>query len=323
MNRRRFLGLTLGTGALVAGGLTWHGFSSEMDRARARLRGRSEVFDSRFGRMEYALAGEGAPLLVVHGMGGGFDQGIGWVPPEAATGWQVIAPSRFGYLRSDFPADPSLENQADAFVDLLDHLKIERVPVIGVSAGAQSSIQFAIRHPTRCAALVALVPAGYSPERAPPPVPIWTTRLVADLSLLTELLFWLGWSMDEDRMIETVLASDPALLRGASPSETARVHAILRNAMPIRERARGIANDARQAGWPAPLPLEQVHVPTLAISLADDRYDTLSAARHIAERVPGARLVDFPTGGHVWIGLNQKVLGTVNDFLNAAGKPPG
>ena len=47
---------------------------------------------------------------------------------------------RFGYLRSDFPDDPSSESQADAFVDLLDHLGIERVPIIGGSAGAFLSL---------------------------------------------------------------------------------------------------------------------------------------------------------------------------------------
>ena len=40
-------------------------------------------------------------------------------------------PSRFGYLRSDMPNDPSSENQADVLVDLLAALKIDRLPVLG------------------------------------------------------------------------------------------------------------------------------------------------------------------------------------------------
>jgi len=40
---------------------------------------------------------------------------------------------------------------------------IDKVVVVGISAGAWSSLQFAIRHPDRCRALVLLVPANYLP----------------------------------------------------------------------------------------------------------------------------------------------------------------
>ena len=146
MRRRRFLILGLvGAGAALAGGAVWRSFSTEIAEARARTRGRSEVFESRFGAMEYAVAGTGPPVLMIHGTGGGFDQGLAFTEPLVAAGWQIVAPSRFGYLRSDFPDDPSSENQADAFVDLLDRLGIDRVPVIGGSAGALSAM--AVRDP--------------------------------------------------------------------------------------------------------------------------------------------------------------------------------
>jgi len=317
MNRRQFLALTAGAAVATGGSLAYRRFSDDMAVAHERLSGRSEIFQSRFGTMEYAVAGNGPPLLVVHGMGGGFDQALDWIPPRASGGRKVVAPSRFGYLRTDFPEDPSLENQADAFVDLIDHLKIERLPVIGISAGAQSAIQFAIRHSRRCSALVCLVPATYAPDRARPQVPIWAPQLVADFSLLTEVFYWLGCTLAQDRMIGSALATDPALLDQVSAREAARARSILRNVMPIRERARGIANDARQAGWPSPLPLSQVNVPTLALSLADDRFQTFAAARQIAAQVPKARLVSYPKGGHIWLGLNDTVLETVDLFLEA------
>jgi 2-hydroxy-6-oxonona-2,4-dienedioate hydrolase len=65
-----------------------------------------------------------------------------------------------------FPRTPSSENQADAFVDLLDQLGIVRVPAIGGSAGALSAMQFAIRHPDRCSALV-VIATGRSTGAAP------------------------------------------------------------------------------------------------------------------------------------------------------------
>jgi pimeloyl-ACP methyl ester carboxylesterase len=55
-------------------------------------------------------------------------------------------------------------SSARARAELLDHLGIDEAVVVGISAGAWSSMQFAIRHPQRCRALVLIVPADYLPE---------------------------------------------------------------------------------------------------------------------------------------------------------------
>jgi 2-hydroxy-6-oxonona-2,4-dienedioate hydrolase len=54
----------------------------------------------------------------------------------------------------------------------------------------------------------------------------------------------------------------------------------------------------------------------LALSLEDDRFETLAAARHIAASVPGAELAHYPTGGHVWVGRNSEVFADVDRFLS-------
>ncbi len=319
MRRRRFIILGLaGAGAAVACGAVWRSFSTEIAEARARTRARSEVFEGRFGTMEYAVAGVGPPALMIHGTGGGFDQGLAFSEPLTAAGWQVIAPSRFGYLRSDFPADPSSENQADAFVDLLDHLRLDRVPVIGGSAGALSAIQFAIRHPDRCAALVALVPAAFAPDRPPPRPPNALAEAIISYGLRSDFLLWLGMTMGESAMIGTLLATDPEVVHRAEPAEQQRVRAILNDILPVSARARGLLNDGRLAGAPEPMALETIRVPTLALSLEDDRFETLAAAGHIAATVPGAQLVSYPTGGHVWVGHNGEVWAAVDAFLSHA-----
>ena len=168
MRRRRFLILGLARRRCGAGRRRrLAAFSTEIAEARARTRGRSEVFESRFGAMEYAVAGTGPPVLMIHGTGGGFDQGLAFTEPLVAAGWQIMAPSRFGYLRSDFPDDPSSENQADAFVDLLDR---SGSTACRSSADRPGALGDAVRDPPpdRCAALVALVPAAFA---GPPPRP--------------------------------------------------------------------------------------------------------------------------------------------------------
>jgi len=286
-----------------------------MARARSRVSTGSTVFEGRFGAMEYETAGNGPPCLMIHGTGGGFDQALAFAAPLVDAGWTVIAPSRFGYLRSAFPETPSSENQADAFVDLMDELGIARAPVIGGSAGALSAMQFAIRHPDRCSALVAIVPAAYAPDHPPARPPNAVARAIIEHGLKSDLLFWTGLVMAEDAMIGALLATDPALVHAAAPEEQARVKAILRDIQPVSLRTEGLLNDGALAGNPMPMELERIVAPTFVASLEDDRFETAAAARHIANSVPGAELVIYPSGGHVWVGHNDDLFARIDAFL--------
>jgi 2-hydroxy-6-oxonona-2,4-dienedioate hydrolase len=81
-------------------------FARDLSDARSRLVGRSRRIDTSFGTLEYAVIGEGEPVLTIHG-GGGFDQGIDMTGPLARRGYRLMAPSRFGYLGSTLPANPT------------------------------------------------------------------------------------------------------------------------------------------------------------------------------------------------------------------------
>lgn len=291
-----------------------------MTRVRAALASRpTTLVRTRFGDLEYAESGSGPPLLMIHGTGGGFDQGLLFAQRLAQAGHRVIAPSRFGYLRSSMPADPSSENQADAFVDLLDHLGIARIAVAGGSAGALSAMQFAIRHPERCAALIPIVPAAYAPNR--PPARPWSPMqtYVAQSILRSDFLFWAALATLPGTMTETLLATDAALVTSASPQEQARVKEILWGILPVSAKTRGLLNDAKLAGNPAPMDLARIAAPTLAISVEDDRFLTADAARHIANTVPGARLVIYPSGGHVYVGRDAELTTAIETFLRDIG----
>lgn len=319
MRRRTVLGGLLGAAVLAAVPV---GLAARRDLSAARARvadPRARAIASRAGAMQYADAGKGPPVLVLHGTGGGFDQGLALAAPLIGHGWRLIAPSRFGYLGSDMPPDASSEAQADALVDLLDALDIARLPVLGGSAGAMPALAFALRYPDRCSALVALVPAVYAPGRsngaAPPPAGLWAMQV----ALRSDLLFWAALKLAPGRMTGSLLATDPALVAAASPTEQARVRSLRDGLLPVSARARGLMNDALLAGHPAPMELGRITVPTLAIACADDRFDTLTGARHIVAEVPGARLVSYPTGGHVMVGRTEAIFAEIDGFLRAAG----
>ncbi len=118
------------------------------------------------------------------------------------------------------------------------------------------------------------------------------------------------------------MATDPALVINAEPGERARIRGVLRDVLPLDERAAGLKNDAVQIGTASPMPLEKIKAPALAISLEDDRFGTIVAAREIAKRIEGAKLVTFSSGGHLWAEHNEEMFKGVNTFLTEAVSSP-
>ena len=167
MTTRRIFLLGMGGLAVAGGSYALGGSQEARAQANTRLFGQSTVIDSSAGALEFAEAGDGPPLMMIHGTGGGFDQGLLFGAALRERGFRIVAPSRFGYLRSAFPDDASPAHQADALVELLDHLRIDRLPVVGGSAGALMAAEFALRHPDRCSHLGLLVPAANLPTATP------------------------------------------------------------------------------------------------------------------------------------------------------------
>ena len=299
---------------LLGGGYSWSRFDDAVEKARRRVAGRSATINTKFGALEYGVAGRGSPLLMIHGTGGGFDQGLAFASAIRQRGHKIIAPSRFGYLQSYFPADPSLSNQADAFVALLDHLNIDRLPVIGGSAGALSASALALRYPDRCTCLILLVPAAKVSGSDPVEMSAFQQFAVQTL-LRSDLVYWSALNTAPERLIGTLLATDPMLLSKVSPRERGRAFEILSNIMPVQARAKGMLNDANQAGHPAKLGYTQLKMPLLVISAEDDRFGTAATARKIAAMAPQAELTILPDGGHIWLGHDEAVADRMQAFL--------
>jgi 2-hydroxy-6-oxonona-2,4-dienedioate hydrolase len=312
-SRRWVLGAA---GAAVLAGFAYGAgsFRATLAGSRHRIASRSSLAPTRFGQMEYATAGIGKPMLMLHGTGGGFDQGLRFGADLAANGFAIIAPSRFGYLRSDFPPEPSPEHQADALVDLLDHLKIDRIPAIGGSAGALPAIQFALRHSDRCSALILLVPAANLTGKDPVPFTAFQKFLVEQL-LFSDFWFWLASRLAAKQTFSLLLGTDSELLDSVSAGEQQRAELILDDILPPSARARGMLNDMQMAGNPSSVALESLRLPLLIISAEDDRFGTAETARTIASRVAGARLIIFPSGGHIWLGHARDVTKAIAAFV--------
>lgn len=301
----------------IAALLTWWRFDSDIKQARARVAHGSVLIATRCGPIEYQEAGTGAPLLAVHGSGGGYDQGMAFAGALAQRGIRVIAMSRFGYLRTPMPADASPQAQADAHVCLLDALGIRQAGVLGGSAGAPSALQMALRHPERVTALVLLVPLTYKPPAladSAPPLPPAVENVMMRL-IGSDFLFWSALHVARNSVIKVVLATPPALLASASRGEQARVNAMLENILPVSGRAKGLVNDTAAGKHLAPAQLALVRAPTLIISARDDRYGTYASAKYTADGIAGSRFIGFDEGGHIWVGHNDQVMSEIAKLL--------
>src|SRR5689334_13243450 len=66
----------LGAAASAAGLVAYARYRREIGASRLALECGSTIAETAAGALEYAEAGEGAPMLVIHGAGGGYDQGL-------------------------------------------------------------------------------------------------------------------------------------------------------------------------------------------------------------------------------------------------------
>jgi len=131
----KFLGTGLLAALVVGGLLLYFMYYSDMRSAKARAAAKRQVVKTACGPIEYGEQGNGFPALVIHGAGGGYDQGLLIGELLLGEDYRIIAPSRFGYLGADMPDDSSIEAQADVYACLLDALGVERAVVLGFSAG--------------------------------------------------------------------------------------------------------------------------------------------------------------------------------------------
>ncbi len=314
---RRAVSILIGLLVVGLSGLAYISYRRDIHQARERVSMGGQIVQTPCGPIEYALAGDGPPVLVVHGAGGGYDQGLEIGEPLVNSGFRVIAMSRFGYLRTPLPGDASASAQADAHACLLDALKISRAAVVGASAGAPSSMQFALRYPDRCGAMILLVPAAYAPRPggAPPMQTPAGTEFLFDTALKSDFLFWAATRLARSTVTRAILATPPAVVENSSADEQARIGKVLERILPVSPRRLGLLNDAAVTSSLQRYELERIAIPTLVVSAADDLFGTFDGARYTAEHVPRARFIGYPTGGHLLVGRQKEVTSEMAAFL--------
>jgi pimeloyl-ACP methyl ester carboxylesterase len=248
--------------------------------------------------LEYAVSGEGPPLLLLHA----FPLALFMWDPQAAAlaaTHRVIRFDARGFGASDPAAGPlTMERIADDGAALLDHLGVRQAVVGGCSMGGYAAFAFVRRHPGRVRALY-----------------LQDTRAGADTEDAKANRVRLAGRVSSEGASVAVEAFLPKLTGETTQRDNAPLVARLRErilATPpqaIADALHGLA--ARADSRPT---LADVRVPTLVLVGAEDVLTPPSESEAIAAAIPGARLEVVPRAGHL---ANIEQPGAVNAALAA------
>jgi pimeloyl-ACP methyl ester carboxylesterase len=274
-------------------GGTRHPYNSSMQKHP------NQIAQTSCGAVEYAWHGaEHEPTVIVsHSTSGGYDQGLAIA--ERLRGFQGIAVSRAGYLRTPLKTAATPIEMADAYAALLDSLSIERSAVMGLSGGGMSAAYFALRHADRCWGMVLADAITKAPPKS-------SAKIVEMGNSLPDGLAWLV----------TRLAVHVALPLMFRDVETRSLVRVFFENNPISERRAGIQNDLENLHSMNNFPWEDVQVPTLLIHGDKDNLIPVEHSREAVRRIPNAQLVVIQGGRHECLVSRQReTFPLVNDFL--------
>jgi 2-hydroxy-6-oxonona-2,4-dienedioate hydrolase len=265
------------------------------------------------GVLRYHEAGDGPPLVLLHGSGPGVS---GW---QNYRGVLAALAEHHRCLVLEFPgfgvSDPAkghpMMTAAAAVLQLLDGLGLQSADMIGNSMGGIVALNVAAAHPRRVGKLVTIGGVGLTLFSASPAEGINLLMEFAANPTRERLVEWLH-SMVYDRALvtEELIEERWALATAADSLATAR-------AMYSREtflaRQAAMADSDQPPYWAM---LHKVSAPTLLTWGRDDRVSPLDSVLVPMRTMPNAEVHVFPRCGH-WTMLEQRdaFVATVLAFL--------
>ena len=255
-------------------------------------------------------AGEGPPMLLLHGFSGTARMWSAQIEAWSAT-HRVIAPDLLGHGGSDAPSDPAayaLGRQADSLADLLELLAAAPATVVGYSMGARLALVLALEHPASVARLILESPSPGIADEAD-----HAARHAADEVLAEEI------ERDGTKAFVERWEAMPIFASHADLPPDVQAH---QRAERRRHSAPGLAASLRGAGQGTMPPLHDrlalITAPTLVVAGGLDGTG-LDRARIVGEGIPDAQLATIEDAGHTpHLEAPQSFIRITNDFLSAS-----
>lgn len=261
---------------------------------------KTATFD--FGTITYMDEGEGEGevILSVHGIFGGYDQAFETVK-NLRSSYRVIAPSRFGYLGSDILGSGAPAEQATALVKLLDKLGVEKVYILGTSAGGTTAIRFALDYPERIKGLIlysSAMPLAEKPKKY--------AKYIGPPAFLCNnyMMFLLN------PLFKPIMGMDSSTIYSMLPIGKRKDGVVLDSSITNPDMARDFDS----------YKIEEIQAPTLIFHAEDDKIASFKSVENVIHRFPQNTFVSFKTGGHLMEGHSDEIENTLSDFILNIGK---
>lgn len=279
------------------------------------------------GTVEYERAGDGPPVLFVHGTPGGSDTSMAMGRFLVNAGFTVIAPSRPGYMGTELGKNKTVDQQAEMLAEAMTALGFERFAVVAWSGGGPSAYRLAVRRPECVSALVpfACVSGYYEPPKED-----LETRLLYRTSFGHWLMRFMERHMPEST-VRGALGEEGELTRAelkaqvdevmGDPEQAAVPLALAEVMADFKHREAGFENDWKQFAEIHSLDLHWIKCPTLVVvGDADADVDPAQSDRAAKEIRDAAELV-IEKGTHLALFAHpdaRAAQAKVVEFLRAA-----
>jgi pimeloyl-ACP methyl ester carboxylesterase len=254
------------------------------------------------GVLRYHEAGEGPPLLMLHGSGPGV---AGWrnfrgVLAEFAEQYRCLVLEFPGFgVSDDFGGHPML-TAFDAVVRFVDALGLDAVDIVGNSMGGAVAINYAIANPERVRRLVTIGGIGRNIFSPGPPEGIRLLQEFTEDPSRERLIRWLH-SMVYDPAVVTEELIEERWQHATAPKTLAAARRMYsKDAFAQMTKAM----DASKAPQPWAI-MHRLKAPTLITWGRDDRVSPLDMALIPMQTIPNAELHVFPNCGH-WTMIEAK-----------------
>src|SRR5918997_6353032 len=119
-------------------------------------------------RLDTAQLGDGPPVVLLHGLSATKRYVVHRSKALPRAGYRIVMYDARGHGESAAPDDPDAYEYSDLCADLaavMDEHGLDRAALAGVSMGAHTALRFALEHPERVSAVVAITP-GYDGSAA-------------------------------------------------------------------------------------------------------------------------------------------------------------
>lgn len=268
----------------------------------------------RFGKVEYAIDNkEGTPVLIIHGIVGGYDQGVQTAKNLLPENQKYISISRFGYLQSDIPANPTPSNQSKAFKMVLAHNEIKDVILLATSAGGTIALKFAILYPDVVKGMI-LIGSGY-PNKNKNKIPKGPPSFVYN-----DLFFTFFVNHMQGTLLKMFGVSKEQY-KNASSYERKQFDDMMKTLLPVSPRKHGIINDNKVINPDMvknydTYPLEKLNIPILILHAKNDPMASFGDMKEASKRLEHKKIIAYEEGGHVLFGHSKENKQYISDFIN-------